>query len=244
MSAHAAHREAGGGCEPGGGGLTVERHVLDRLASDAPDQHADDDARPRGSAFFLNMGDAHPGADAFFSVLQELGAQRGVAGQPECLRRGHRRSAAACRRRGAPSSSRTASLHQFTSVVAAGAFAGRAFFGARHDGTRRASARGHGWLGGGALPGAPLALGGTLRLPLARFARAETGSRAVAGDRRLYAQHAKAAATAKEPFCATLRFEYGRRKRSPPSCCCLGAGLPGARGCKSLATDLGDTDAF
>ena len=121
MSAHAAHREAGGGCEPGGGGLTVERHVLDRLASDAPDQHADDDARPRGSAFFLNMGDAHPGADAFFSVLQELGAQHGVAGQPECLRRGHRCSAAACRRRGAPSSSRTASLHQFTSVVAAGA---------------------------------------------------------------------------------------------------------------------------
>jgi len=241
MSAHAAHREAGGGCEPGGGGLTVERHVLDRLASDAPDQHADDDARPRGSAFFLNMGDAHPGADAFFSVLQELGAQRGVAGQPECLRRGHRRSAAACRRRGAPSSSRTASLHQFTSVVAAGASQAALSLAPGTTGPDVPRARGHGWLGGGALPGAPLALGGTLRLPLARFARAETGSRAVAGDRRLYA---KATTAAKEPLCATLRFGYGRRKRSPPSCCCLGAGLPGARGCKSLATDLGDTDAF
>ena len=155
MSAHAAHREAGGGCEPGGGGLTVERHVLDRLASDAPDQHADDDARPRGSAFFLNMGDAHPGADAFFSVLQELGAQRGVAGQPECLRRGHRCSAAACRRRGAPSSSRTASLHQFTSVVAAGASQAALSLAPGTTGPDVPRARGHGWLGGGALPGAP-----------------------------------------------------------------------------------------
>ena len=90
-------------------------------------------------------------------------------------------------------------------------------------------------------PWSTLALGGTLRLPLARFApRAETGSRAVAGDRRCI--RAKAAA-AKEPFCATLRFGYGRRKHSPPSCRYLGAGLPGARGCKSFAPGLGDTGA-